>query len=95
MTSFANPFQNLRFSESPTERAAQVRVLTDVFSVLEQQHLSGQTSDWSFLSKLADTPVIAETVQTMVESIPSDADFGSFEELQSRRDASGVVRLKR
>ncbi len=96
MSLFANSlFENLKLSDRPVERAAQVRVLKDVFSVLEQRHLAKRAMKWSSLSELADTPVIAEVVDEMVQSIPPDEDFGSFEELKARRDETGVARLRR
>ena len=88
-------FPDLELSHRPAEREAQVRVLKDVCSVLERRHLEHQTLGWSFLAKVADTTAIAAAVDEMVEGIPADEDFGSFEELKARRDTTGVARLRR
>ena len=88
-------FPELELSQQPAERAAQVRVLKDVFSVLERRHLERETLRWPFLAKVAETPAIAAAVDELVQGIPADEDFGSFEELKSRRDATGVARLRR
>jgi hypothetical protein len=88
-------FPELQLSPLAAERNAQVRVLKDVFSVLERRHLEHQTLNWSFLTEVADTHAIAAAVDDMVGDIPADEDFGSFEELKARRDATGVARLRR
>lgn len=88
-------FPELELSQRPAEREAQVRVLKDVFSVLERRHLERETLRWSFLAKVAKTPAIAAAVDELVQGIPADEDFGSFEELKSQRDATGVARLRR
>lgn len=90
-----NEFPELDLSQQPAERNAQVRVLKDVFSVIERHHLENRTMGWAFLTRVASTPAIAAAVDALVESLPSDDDFGSFEELKSRRDATGVARLRR
>lgn len=87
-------FPELELSPRPAERAAQLRVLEDVFSVLERRHLERETMGWSFLADFADTPAIA-AADALVQNIHEDTDFGSFEELASRRDSTGVVRLRR
>jgi hypothetical protein len=88
-------FRDLELSQRPAEREAQLRVLKDVFSVLERRHLERQTMGWPFLAKVADSPAIAAAVDALVESIPVDEDFGSFDELKSRRDSAGVARRRR
>lgn len=88
-------FPELQLSPRPAERVAQLRVLEDVFSVLERRHLERETMSWSFLADFADTPAIAAAADALVQNIPEDTDFGSFEELASRRDSTGVVRLRR
>lgn len=97
MTFFTAPatFPELELSPRAAERDAQVRVLKDVFSVLERRHLEHQTLNWSFLVEVADSHAIAAAVDEMVKDIPADEDFGSFEELKARRDATGVARLRR
>jgi hypothetical protein len=88
-------FRDLELSPRPAERAAQVRVLKDVFSVLERHRLERRTMGWSFLVKVADSPAIAAAVDALVDGIPADEDFGSFEALKARRDANGVARSRR
>lgn len=87
--------QNLKFSDRPAERAAQVRLLSDVFTALEQRRLIMRAEDWSSLSEVAAAPAIAETVDEMVRGLHADPDFGSFDELKARRDDTGAVRLSR
>jgi hypothetical protein len=86
-------FPDLELSQRPAEREAQLRVLKSVFSVLQQRHLEHQTLRWSFLKQVAETPAIAAAVDELVAGIAADEDFGSFQELQARRDATGVARL--
>jgi hypothetical protein len=88
-------FHDLELSPQPAERAAQVRVLKDVFSVIERHRLERRTMGWSFLAKVADSPAIAAAVDALVEGIPVDEDFGSFEELKTRLEANGVARSAR
>lgn len=88
-------FPELELSPSPTERAAQVRLLRNVFSVLARRHLERKTLAWQFLPKLAATAAVAAAVDEIVQALPPDEDFGSFSELQARRDDTGVVRLRR
>ncbi|HEV8314187.1 MAG TPA: hypothetical protein VGQ23_14055 [Burkholderiaceae bacterium] len=85
----------LELSPQPAEREAQVRVLKDVFSVLERHHLERRTPDWAFLAEVSETPAVAAAVDALVQSLPDDTDFGSFDAARSRRDVTGVARLRR
>ena len=58
----------LELSAQPAEREAQVRVLKDVFSVLERHHLERRTPDWSFLAEVCETPAIAAAVDRCIRS---------------------------
>jgi hypothetical protein len=92
---FAPPeFPELELSPQPAERKVQVRVLEGLLAVVERRHLQGRVMGWSALSRFAETTAVAEATTAHMESLPSDEDFGSFEDLKSRRDATGVVRLR-
>lgn len=51
--------------------------------------------DRGVLARLAETPLVALLTDAILGSIPESDDLSSFDELAARRDASGVVRLKR
>jgi hypothetical protein len=85
----------LELSAQPQERAAQVRVLKDVFSLLERQNIERRAPQWDYLDQVAQAPTVAAAVDALLAELPADEDFGSFAELQSRRDERGVARSRR
>jgi hypothetical protein len=92
---FARPgFAELELSPQPAERKVQVRVLENVLAVVERMHREGRIMRWSDLPGFAETSAVAEAAAAHMERLPADHDFGSFDELKSRRDATGVVRLR-
>ncbi len=92
---FAHPdFPELQLSSLPAERQVQVRVLDDVLAVVERRRRGSAVPAWSALSRFADTAAVAEATDRHMADVPSESGFGSFEELKSRRDATGVVRIR-
>jgi hypothetical protein len=92
---FVHPeFPELELSPQPAERKVQVRVLENVLAVIERRHLEGRVMGWTTLPRFAETPAVAEATEAHMARLPADHDFGSFDDLKSRRDASGVVRLR-
>ncbi|MDM0116802.1 hypothetical protein QTI66_32215 [Variovorax sp. J22R133] len=87
-------FPELELSAQPAERKVQVRVLENVLAVVERMHLQGRIMRWSDLVRFAETSAVAEATSAHTDSLPAAQDFGSFEELKARRDATGVVRLR-
>lgn len=86
-------FPELELSPQPAERKVQVRVLENVLAVIERRHLEGRIMGWSTLPRFAETSAVAEATEAHMARLPAD-DFGSFDDLKSRRDDSGVVRLR-
>jgi hypothetical protein len=92
---FVHPeFPELELSPQPAERKVQVRVLESVLAVVERRHLEGRVMGWSALPRFAETSAVAEATEAHMDGLPADRDFGSFDDLKSRRDATGVVRLR-
>jgi hypothetical protein len=91
---FVRPeFPELELSAQPAERQVQVRVLESVLAVVEHRHLQGRVMGWSSIPRLAETSAVAEATTAHMD-LPADENFGSFDDLQSRRDPTGVVRLR-
>jgi hypothetical protein len=88
-------FPELELSAQPAERKVQLRVLENVLSLVERRHREGRVMSWATLPHFAETSAVAEAASAHMDSLPADNDFGSFDELKSRRDATGVVRLRR
>jgi len=92
---FVHPeFPELELSPQPAERKVQVRVLENVLAVVERRHLQGRIMGWPALPRFAESSAVADATAAHMDSLPEDRDFGSFDELRSRRDATGVVRLR-
>jgi hypothetical protein len=87
-------FPELQLSALPAERQAQIRVLNDVLALVEQRQRGRAVPAWDALARFAESDAVAEVTAARMEKVPANADFGSFEELKSRRDATGVVRLR-
>ena len=87
-------FPELELSPQPAERKVQVRVLENVLAIVERRHLQGRVMGWSALPRFAETSAVADATAAHMDSLPADPDFGSFDELKSRRDETGVVRLR-
>lgn len=92
---FVHPeFPELELSPQPAERRAQVRLLENMLTLVERRHLQGRVMRWADLPRLAETSAVVETTSAHTDSLPADNDFGSFDDLKSRRDDTGVVRLR-
>jgi hypothetical protein len=92
---FGHPeFPELELSALPAERKVQVRVLERVLEVIERRHLEGRVMGWADLPQFAESSAVAEITAAHLEKLPADHDFGSFDDLKARRDATGVVRLR-
>lgn len=87
-------FPELELSPQPAERRAQVRLLENVLTLVERRHLQGLVMRWADLPRFAETSAVVETTAAHTDSRPADNDFGSFDDLKSRRDDTGVVRLR-
>jgi hypothetical protein len=83
----------LEFSQQPAERNAQVRILKDLIA-LYSKPTAGAASNRDQLVHLSETPAMKVLSDLLLAEIPESEGFGSFDELKSQRDASGVVRLR-
>ena len=94
-TLFAHPdFPELQLSSLPVERQAQIRVLDDVLALVERRQRGRAVPAWDSLGRFAETEAVAAATAAHMANMPADEGFESFEELKSRRDATGVVRLR-
>ena len=84
--------ESLELSQQPAERVAQVRILKSLFSVLSRQQPS--SNGRAAVIQMANSPAIQAVVDSILSEQPEGEDFGSFEELKSQRDSTGVVRLR-
>jgi len=66
----------------------------NVLEVIERRHLLRQPMRWSDVPRFAETAAVVEATSAQMDGLPPDADFGSFDELKARRDATNVVRLR-
>jgi len=87
-------FHEIELSARPAVRKVQVRLLKNVLEVIERRHLLRQPMRWSDVPRFAETAAVVEATSAQMDGLPPDADFGSFDELKARRDATNVVRLR-
>jgi hypothetical protein len=87
-------FPELELSAQPAERKVQLRVLENVLALMERRHRQGRVMAWSALPRFAETLAVSEATAAHMDGISADDDFEAFNDLKSRRDITGVVRLR-
>ncbi|NDZ17059.1 hypothetical protein [Variovorax sp. WS11] len=65
-----------------------------MLTLVERRRLQGRAMRWADLPRFAETSAVVETTAARTDSLPADNDFESFDDLKSRRDDTGVVRLR-
>jgi hypothetical protein len=87
-------FPELELSSLPAERTVQVRMLEKLVAIVERRHLEGRAMGWAALPRFAASSAVVEATAAHMQKLPADDDFASFDELKTRRDATGVVRRR-
>ena len=83
---------HLRFSL--LNRQVKYRVLEKLLAIAARSHLQVRVMGWAALPRFAASSAIAAATLAHMNKLPADEEFASFDALKTRRDATGVVRLR-
>lgn len=91
----SNAEKTLNRTQQTADRKTQVQFLKIMFSKLSNRASISSFSDIDVVMQLAESPEIIAIVDGLLSDVPETADFGPFEELEARRESTGLVRRRK